>query len=184
MEVIVRASNLQDIERVNRFLSALRFPKMSIQTGPFGHPSGSFLLEVVESDSLKDEEISTKIENVSHSLLVFNRSAQETSDPKVIYTTDHSRYAQSNLEKFKLLKPAGFAGATVISENETISQKATLNDVTKQILERIRSTVQVTRANLIIANYDFNNFGRKRAQIETVVRMVRQNKCHVLILKA
>jgi hypothetical protein len=184
MEVIIRTSDLKNAERVNRFLSALRFPKMSIQTDQFSQACGSFLLEVIEGDSMKDEEVSAKIENVPHSLLVFNRSALESSDPKVIYTTDHSRYAHSNLEKFKLLKPAGFAGATVISESETISQKMTLNELTKQILERIRSTVQVTRANLIIANYDFNNFGRKKAQIECVVQMVRQNKCHVLILKA
>ena len=105
-------------------------------------------------------------------------------EPKVIFATDHSDQAATNLERFKRLKPAGFAGATVISEMDSISSGISFHEISKKLLERTKSAVQSTQANLIIANFDLGNVGRKSAQISNLLKLVLQNKCHVLILKA
>ena len=193
MEVIIKVPTGTDVERINRFFSMFRFTNMTIRRrgeaeSKIAVPSpdsGSYFVNVVHgAEGLVEADFERYLESGSCSLLFFNDLAPDTTEPKVIYTTDHSPRANNNLERFKQLKPAGFAGATVISEGDALNSRISLNEMSRQILEKIKSSAQSTQANLIIASYDFGNTGRKKAQIANVINMVRQNKCHVLILKA
>ena len=192
MEVIIKVPTGTDVEKINRFFSMFRFTNLSIgkrseiearAAAQTSEATPYFVNVVPGLDGLVESDFERYLESGSCSLLFFNDQVAEDSEPKVIYTTDHSPRAYRNLERFKELKPAGFSGATVISEGDALNSKISLNDMSRQILEKIKSTVQSTQANLIIASYDFGNTGRKKAQIANVVKMVRQNKCHVLILK-
>jgi hypothetical protein len=147
--------------------------------------SSAYYVSVIEgTESLVQADFEKFLENGQCNLLFFNEETPDASEPKVIYTTDHSATANSKLDRFKQLKPTGFAGASVISESDSVNSKISLNDMSKQILEKIKTAVHSTQANLIIASYDFSNTARKKAQISNVIDMVRQNRCHVLVLKA
>ena len=192
MELIIKVPKGTDLERITRFFSMFRFSKLSIRQR--GETEGNIAIQDSDSsayyvtvilglDGLVEADFDSFLENGRCSLLFFNDHAPDSVEPKVIYTTDHSSKANSRLERFKQLKPAGFTGAAVISEGDSVNSKVSLNDMSKQVLEKIRSAVNSTQANVIIASYDFGNTARKKAQISNVIDMVRQNRCHVLILK-
>lgn len=191
MEVVVRVSEHLDEDRVREFLSVLKIPNVSIDPviTPANKPSrqrneqDKFYLEVEPGG--EDLTVGTAQKHLDNqaTVFLFNADLQPQDQPKVIYMTDHSAASRDRLEKFKQLRPAGFLGATVISESETSPTKYTWNEVSKQILHRIRTSVQTTRANLIIANYDLSTPGRKAQRAECLTKMVKQNKCHVLVLK-
>lgn len=192
MEAVVKISDELCEDRVHGFLSTLKISALSsgrvaipVVTGPqSGNDSSVFSIGALPGGDLFDaEKAQWHLDNLSESLFLFNSEAVDLPEPKVIYVTDLSTRAKSNLEKFRHLRPAGFSGATVLTENETIPTKITWNDISRQFLDRIRSAVQTSRANLIIANYDLANPGRKFYRIEYLTELVRQNKCHVLILK-
>ncbi len=189
MEVLIHTPKGIDRNRVEDFLTRLRFKKLSFQAegdaAPhFSEPAGYCINVIDGQDDLKAKALEQMLNVGECSLLVFNPEARELTEPKVIFATDHSTQATINLEKFKLLKPAGFAGATVISETETAGPAFAIHERTRKFLEQTKTAAQSTQANLIIANFDLKNFKRNTAQAANLVKMVLQNQCHVLILKS
>jgi hypothetical protein len=193
MQAVVRISTQLEEDRVRQYLSVLKIPHISIGrvTVPAQKPSCVaddpciFYLDVSPGGAGFDNEAALEhLDKQPSSLMLFNPEVQDRVEPKVIYMTDHSARASENLESFKRLEPKGFPGATVISESETLPTNLAWKAIRNQVLSQTRSAVQTSRANLIIANYDLNNSGRKASRLECLARLVEQNKCHVLILKA
>ena len=193
MQAVVRISRNLEEEPVKKYLSGLRIPLMSIDPVFVGanvvptsvNDPEIFFLDVSPGGIDFDNQVAEDIlYNHESSLLLFNPEAPVLDEPKVIYLTDHSEQANANLEVFKQLKPKGFPGATVISENESFSTQAAWKDIAKQILNTTRSAVQSSRANLIIANFDLTQSTRRTSRLECLAHLVEQNLCHILILKA
>ncbi|MEI8282363.1 MAG: hypothetical protein WCG75_08155 [Armatimonadota bacterium] len=178
-----------DRNRVEDFLTRFRFKNLSFQAEDEAPSSAiesaGYCINVIDGqDDLKAKALEQLLNVGGCSLLVFNPEARELTEPKVIFATDHSTQATLNLEKFKQLQPAGFAGATVISEAEPANSAFAIHERTRKFLEQTKSAAQATQANLIIANFDLKNFKRNAAQAANLVKMVLQNQCHVLILKS
>jgi hypothetical protein len=188
MKVVVNVPKAADIEKVNHFFSVFRFPHISIcqrEEKAQVQVEGEYCIDVLNGeDDLKAKDIETMFDQGACSVMIFNENAKDLDEPKVIFATDHSEQANANLETFKLLKPAGFAGATVISEANTSSSEMINHEINVRFLERTKTAVQSTQANLIIANFDLRNLGRKSAQFTNILKLVLQNRCHVLILKS
>lgn len=193
MQVIVRVAANNDVERIKRFLSMFQFKELSIvQNGvSLSHASEEsenlkpyYLRVVPNRTGLVEEDIQVLLEETADSILFFNESLPEIAEPKVIYTTDHSERANMNLEKFKLLKPRGFAGAVVVSDGEFMKLENSFHEIARQILEHIKFTVRSARANLIIANFDFADRDHRISIKSNLAKIILQNKCHVLVLKA
>lgn len=193
MELVVDIAESLNLEQVGAFLKGLRISCLCEDWVPVpanpkpihGINTPSFNIDVRPGGKLfEEDETQEHLDNKPSTLLLFNPEVAELEEPKVIYMTDHSHRASANLDAFKQLKPRGFYGATVISECETIRENSTWNDLSTQILEKIRSAVQTTRANLIIANYDLGRPGQKFDRMACLSKLVNQNACHVLILKS
>jgi hypothetical protein len=192
MEVNIEVPTNMDLEKVSNFFSVFRFPNMSV------HPKDTkesaiqvdvanedFCITVLDGEEhIKAKDIEAMLDNGSCSLLIFNQDAKNLDEPKVIFATDHSEQAALNLEKFKALKPSGFAGATVISEANASGSEVVNHELSNKFLERTKYAVQSTQANVIIANFDLTNLRRKSAQLTNIMKLVLQNRCHVLILKS
>ena len=190
MEVLINIPQGFDIANVSDFLIKLKFKNMSFrqhngEPEHDGEPRATFCIDVIDGqEDIKVKELENFLNGSTCSLLVFNPEAKELDDPKVIFATDHSSRANQNLERFRLLKPAGFAGATVISEDASEHSAFAVHDCTQKFLERTKKAAQSTQANLIIANFDLTNVLRSASQVTNLVKMVLQNQCHVLILKS
>lgn len=175
------------------FMSKMRFEGNSSQSHEPPVPSevsqapkeSSFCINVVGSqDDLKTSSLETLLESSSCCLLFFNDDVDRTEEPKIVFATDHSHEANKNLSLFRRLKPAGFGGAVVISEADSSNLGTSRHETSRTFLERTKSAAHSTQANLIIANIDLAKFGEKSMQMSNLVKMVLQNKCHVLILKS
>ncbi len=175
------------------FLSTLRFTeKLVVESSQETSPSptaktdeGTFCINVVDGqDDLKVSTLESLLGSTTCSLLFFNQAVEQIKVPKIIFTTDLSAQAKTNLTQFKQLEPSGFGGASVISEPESTNIGTSLDETSRTFLERIRSAAHSSQANLIIANFDLGNLGRKSMRMSNLVKLVLQNKCHVLILKS
>ena len=145
----------------------------------------SYCIDVMEIQTdLMTLTLESFLDSTRSNLFLFNREVETQEVPKVIFATDCSDQATENLNNFKLAKPAGFGGATVISEPESTNIGTSLDETSRTFLERIRSAAHASQANLIIANFDLGNLGRKSIRMSNLVKLVLQNKCHVLILKS
>lgn len=188
MKVVVNVPKATDLEKVDQFFAMFRFPHILVKQGvdrTKQEIDNAYCIDVLNGeDDLKAKDIETMFDQGACSVMIFNENAKELDEPKVIFATDHSEQANANLETFKSLKPAGFAGATVISEANTSSSEMINHEVNVRLLERTKTAVQSTQANLIIANFDLRNLGRKSAQFTNIMKLVLQNRCHVLILKS
>ena len=192
MEVKIEVPTNMDLEKVNNFFSVFRFPNMSVHaknlsessTGK-GEPGEDFCITVLDGEKhLKAKDLEDILDNGRCSLLIFNQDAKNLDEPKVIFATDHSEQAALNLDQFKSLKPSGFAGATVISEANASSSELVNHELSIKFLEQTKSAVQSTQANVIIVNFDLKNLRRKSAKLANIMKLVLQNRCHVLILKS
>ena len=190
MEVQINVPKGFDTESVAEFLTKLKFKNLSFRqsndaTNSAGEPKSTFCIDVIDGqEDLKVKELENFLNGSTCSLLVFNPEAKELDEPKVIFATDHSSRANQNLERFRQLKPAGFSGATVISEDASGHSAFAIHECTQKFLERTKKAVQSTQANLIIANFDLTNILRNTSQATNLVKLVLQNQCHVLILKS
>ena len=145
----------------------------------------SFCIDVVGSqDDPKSSSLETLLDSSSCCVLFFNDDVDKIEEPKIVFATDRSHVANKNLSLFRRLKPAGFGGAVVISETDSSNLGTSRHETSRTFLERTKSAAHSTQANLIIANIDLAKFGEKSMQMSNLVKMVVQNKCHVLILKS
>ncbi len=184
--------NLNSVGLVS-FLSTLRFSeKLVVESSQESGPrpaaktdEGTFCIDVVDGqDDLKVSTLESLLGSTTCSLLFFNQDVEQIKVPKIIFTTDFSAQANTNLTQFKQLKPSGFGGASVISEPESPNFGTSMDESSRTFLERIKSAAHSSQANLIIANFDLGNMGRKSMRMSNLVKLVLQNKCHVLILKS
>jgi hypothetical protein len=180
-------------QSVTSFLSKLKFhEKLTVESNQESSSGtkwqareGTFCIDVVDGQNdLKVSTLESLLNSNASSLLFFNPAVEPVNEPKIIFTTDLSAEANAKLTLFKRLKPSGFAGATVVSEPESTSIGTSLDEASRTFLERIRSAAHSSQANLIIANFDLGNLGRKSMRMSNLVKLVLQNKCHVLILKS
>ena len=193
MNIQINVPDNLNLQGVVSFLSTLKFSeKLIVGIGQESNARSNvqlaeraFTIEVVDGqDDLKVSTLETLLDSNAGSLLFFNQSVEPVSEPKITFTTDLSAKANTNLTQFKELKPSGIAGASVISEPESTNVGTSLDETSRTFLERIRSAAHSSQANLIIANFDLGNLGRKSMRMSNLVKLVLQNKCHVLILKS
>lgn len=193
MNVVINIEKNSDIEGISQFFSTFRFPNFSIAEGDPNTKSddsqvtgqSDFCIQVLEGvDDLKAKDLEAVLSQGNCSLMIFNDIVQVLEEPKVIFATDYSDQAATNLERFKQLRPAGFVGATVISEAIPTSSEVINHEMNLNFLARTKGAAQATQANLIIANFDLRHIGQKSSQFTKITKLVLQNRCHVLILNA
>lgn len=193
MNIQINVPDNLNSQGVVSFLSTLKFTeKLVVESSQATSPSptaktdeGTFCINVVDGQGdLKVSTLESLLGSNTCCLLFFNQAVDQVKEPKIIFTTDLSAQAKTNLTQFKQLKPAGFAGASVISEPESPNFGTSMDESSRTFLERIKSAAHSSQANLIIANFDLGNIGRKSMRMSNLVKMVLQNKCHVLILKS
>ena len=191
MKVIVDVLPGMNTRGLEEFLTNFRFDDITflIQEEREGaslvKTSSTYTITAIDGETLAETaEIGLLVGSESSSTLVFMSGVKHSGEPKVIFATDHSDRAAQNLERFKRLRPAGFAGAVVVSDAEYTNIGTSLNERSQTFLERIKRAAQSTQANVIIANFDLESPGRKSAKAETLAALVQQTNCHVLILKA
>jgi hypothetical protein len=193
MNIKINVPDNFNSQEVVSFLSMLKFEnnlvvvasQTTISSPAAEREEGTFCIDVLDGQNdLKVSTLETLLGSNTCSLLFFNQAVDQVKEPKIIFATDLSTEAKTNLTLFKRLKPTGFAGATMIPEPESSNFGTSKDDSSRTFLGRIKSAAQSTQANLIIANFDLGNIGRKSMQMSNLVKMVLQNKCHVLILKS
>ena len=193
MNIQINVPDNLNSQGVVSFLSTLKFTeKLVVESSQATSPSptaktdeGTFCINVVDGQGdLKVSTLESLLGSNTCCLLFFNQAVDQVKEPKIIFTTDLSAQAKTNLTQFKQLKPAGFAGASVISEPESPNFGTSMDESSRTFLERIKSAAHSSQANLIIANFDIGNMGRKSMRMSNLVKLVLQNKCHVLILKS
>ena len=193
MNIKINVPDNFNSQGVVSFLSTLRFTeKMVVESSQETRPKptaktdeGTFCIDVVDGqDDLKASTLESLLGSTTCGLLFFNQTVEPANVPKIIFTTDLSAQASTNLTQFKQLEPSGFGGASVISEPESPNFGTSMDESSRTFLEQIKSLAHYSQANLIIANFDLGNIGRKSMRMSNLVKMVLQNKCHVLILKS
>ncbi len=193
MKILIHTTEDHHRQGVEEFLNKFKFGNVAFRQRQKGSPlepsedgdGPIFCLEVLDGDDdYKAIDLETKLEGGPCSLLFYNQDVKIAEEPKVIFATDHSDQASLNLERFKKLKPAGFAGATVITESDPNSSGIVNHEMNLKFLAQMRSAVQSNQANVIIANFDLRNLSRKSSQLSNILKLVLQNRCHVLVLKA
>jgi hypothetical protein len=193
MNIKINVPDNFNSQGVVSFLSMLKFEKnlvvvasqATISSPAAEREEGTFCIDVLDGQNdLKVTTLEILLGSNTCSLLFFNQAVDQVKEPKIIFATDLSAEAKTTLTLFKQLKPTGFAGATMIPEPESSNFGTSMDDSSRTFLGRIKSTAQSTQANLIIANFDLGNISRKSMQMSNLVKMVLQNKCHVLILKS
>jgi len=193
MNIQINVPDNLNEQGVVSFLSTLRFTeRLVVESSQETRPKptaktneGTFCIDVVDGqDDLKVSTLESLLGSTTCSLLFFNQTVEPANVPKIIFTTDLSAQANMNLTQFKQLEPSGFGGASVISEPESPNFGTSMDESSRTFLERIRSAAHSSQANLIIANFDLGNLGRKSMRMSNLVKLVLQNKCHVLILKS
>ena len=192
MKILIHVSDDDHKKGVDDLLTKFKFGNMSgchFEHGSAPNPvtensDATFCLDVLDGEEdLKAIDLGLLLERGPCSLLFFNQEVQVDDEPKVVFATDHSDQAAANLEQFKRLKPVGFGGAMVISEDESNPSGVLNHELNQKFLARMKSAVQATQANVIIANYDFQNLSQKSSQLSNILKLVLQNRCHVLVLK-
>ena len=193
MKILVHIADDNHRKGVEDFLTKFKFGNMSVRhhnrsSTPNLEIENSdcmFCVDVLDGeDDIKAIELESLLGRGPCSLLFFNQGVEIHEEPKVIFATDHSEQATTNLERFRRLKPAGFAGATVISEDDSNNSGIVNQENNQKFLAQMKSAVQSTQANIIIANFDLRNLSRKSSQLSNILKLVLQNRCHVLVLKA
>ena len=193
MNIKINVPNNFNSQGVISFLSTLKFEQKlvvvasqaTISSPAAKREEGTFCIDVLDGQNdLRVTTLETLLVSNTCSLLFFNQAVDQVKEPKIIFATDLSAEAKTNLTLFKQLKPTGFGGASVISEPESPNFGTSMDESSRTFLERIKSAAHSSQANLIIANFDLGNMGRKSMRMSNLVKLVLQNKCHVLILKS